>query len=232
MANHGPSFGLSRELERKNQARFSIEEALEVLLWMEEVNDMQFKPPLSGVTTAEQVSELLKDGVQLCMLMNRLNSTNSSVISFNRDARKPFPMMENISKFLDACKAYGVSEISCFQTVDLYENKHPYKVIECLRSLAAVAQSKQILIGGCPKSINFPPWVVKMAHNRPRKEFTKKILSEAVIPLQYGTNKCASQKGMTPYGLARQIKQSTNEKVPVENGSGGTKGMNKNIFER
>lgn len=46
--------------------------------------------------------------------------------------------MENISNFLEACKAYGVAEISCFQTVDLYENKQCYKVIECLRSLAAV----------------------------------------------------------------------------------------------
>ena len=46
--------------------------------------------------------------------------------------------MENISNFLEACKVYGVKEISCFQTVDLYENKQCYKVIECLRSLAAV----------------------------------------------------------------------------------------------
>uniref|UniRef100_A0A914R9X8 Calponin-homology (CH) domain-containing protein n=1 Tax=Parascaris equorum TaxID=6256 RepID=A0A914R9X8_PAREQ len=46
--------------------------------------------------------------------------------------------MENISNFLEAIKAYGVPEISCFQTVDLYENKQCYKVIECLRALAAV----------------------------------------------------------------------------------------------
>lgn len=49
--------------------------------------------------------------------------------------------MENISNFLDAIKAYGVPEISCFQTVDLYENKQCYKVIECLRALAAVVCS-------------------------------------------------------------------------------------------
>lgn len=36
--------------------------------------------------------------------------------------------MENISLFLNACKNFGVSQISCFQTVDLYENKQPYKV--------------------------------------------------------------------------------------------------------
>lgn len=50
----------------------------------------------------------------------------------------PFHKMENISNFLDAAKAYGVPEISCFQTVDLYENKQCYKVVECLRSLATV----------------------------------------------------------------------------------------------
>ncbi|KAI1697746.1 calponin family repeat domain-containing protein [Ditylenchus destructor] len=54
--------------------------------------------------------------------------------------------------------------------------------------------------------VQFPHWVVKMAHNQPR-QFSKKVIRQgaAVIPLQYGTNKCASQKGMTPYGLARQI---------------------------
>ena len=46
--------------------------------------------------------------------------------------------MENISNFLSAAKDFGVPEISCFQTVDLYENKQCYKVIECLRMLAAV----------------------------------------------------------------------------------------------
>ena len=36
--------------------------------------------------------------------------------------------MENISNFLAAAKRFGVMEISCFQTVDLYENKQCYKV--------------------------------------------------------------------------------------------------------
>lgn len=46
--------------------------------------------------------------------------------------------MENIANFLNACRIYGVAEISLFQTVNLYENKEGYKVIECLRSLAGV----------------------------------------------------------------------------------------------
>ncbi|CAD5214307.1 unnamed protein product [Bursaphelenchus xylophilus] len=54
--------------------------------------------------------------------------------------------------------------------------------------------------------VNFPHWVVKLAQSQPRR-FSDEVIrqGEAVIPLQYGTNKCASQKGMTPYGLGRQI---------------------------
>lgn len=49
--------------------------------------------------------------------------------------------------------------------------------------------------------------MVKLSQGRPRT-FPESVMrrGEMVIPLQYGTNKCASQKGMTPYGLARQIK--------------------------
>nr|CAD2170126.1 unnamed protein product [Meloidogyne enterolobii] len=209
MANHGPCYGLSRELERKNQARFNLEEALEVLQWIEDMIEIPLNPPIEQITTSLQVSEVLKDGLILCLLMNRLvDSPGCTAIKFHKNPRMPFHKMENISNFLDACKAFGVAEISCFQTVDLYENKQCYKVIECLRSLAAVAQSKsQSGALHSLSNIQFPPWVVKMAQNQPRK-FAPDVIrqSEAVIPLQYGTNKCASQKGMTPYGLTRQIK--------------------------
>ncbi|KAL3123690.1 hypothetical protein niasHT_002772 [Heterodera trifolii] len=121
-----------------------------------------------------------------------MGSTACTTVKFHKNPRMPFHKMENISNFLDACKAYGVAEISLFQTVDLYENKQCYKVIECLRSLAAVAQSKFKSGSTCCTITDFPPWVVKMAQNQPRK-FSPEIIrqGEAVIPLQYGTNKCS-----------------------------------------
>ncbi|KAE9415462.1 hypothetical protein Angca_004503, partial [Angiostrongylus cantonensis] len=212
MANHGPSYGLSRELEKKNQARFSLDEAIEVLLWVENVTQLPYSCDPTTCQNAADVADLLKDGVHLCKLINRLLN-NGSRAPFNPKPKMPFQkrssndnakcnifQMENISNFLEACKAYGVAEISCFQTVDLYENKQCYKVIECLRSLAAVAQARGA-------DVEFPPWVVRLSHSRPRK-FPESVMrrGEMVIPLQYGTNKCASQKGMTPYGLTRQIK--------------------------
>ncbi|CAJ0585711.1 unnamed protein product, partial [Mesorhabditis spiculigera] len=198
MANHGPSYGLSRELEKKNNARFSLEEAIEVLYWIEEATGMSFENDPAQFSTSQHVCDALKDGVMLAVLMNRLNGRD--IVPCNMRPKMPFHKMENISNFLQAAKNYGVSEISLFQTVDLYENKQPYKVIECLRFLAAVAQAK-----GAP--VPFPQWVVKLATNNPRRFDEGTMRSgDTVIPLQYGTNKCASQKGMTPYGLARQIK--------------------------
>jgi transgelin len=74
--------------------------------------------------------------------MNRLmNCSGPTAIKFRKNPKMPFHKMENISNFLEACKSFGVAEISCFQTVDLYENKQCYKVIECLRSLATVVGS-------------------------------------------------------------------------------------------
>ncbi|ETN86923.1 hypothetical protein NECAME_05769 [Necator americanus] len=182
-----------------NQARFSLEEAIEVLLWVESVTQLPYACDPTTCQSAADVAELLKDGVHLCKLINRLLN-NGGRAPYNPKPKMPFQKMENISNFLEACKSYGVAEISCFQTVDLYENKQCYKVIECLRSLAAVAQARGA-------DVEFPPWVVRLSHSRPR-QFPESVMrrGEMVIPLQYGTNKCASQKGMTPYGLARQIK--------------------------
>ncbi|VDO44285.1 unnamed protein product [Onchocerca flexuosa] len=55
------------ERVKENQARFSIEEAQEVLLWIEQVTDIRFdKDPLT-FETAQDVVDALKDGTQLCM---------------------------------------------------------------------------------------------------------------------------------------------------------------------
>ncbi|CAB3404915.1 unnamed protein product [Caenorhabditis bovis] len=198
MANHGPSYGLSRELQKKNDARFVLEEAIEVLYWIESVVGERFAFDVGTCENSNDVSSLLKDGVMLCKLIEKLEPKTR--VAYNKKPKMPFQMMENISNFLEAAKKFGVMEISCFQTVDLYENKQCYKVIECLRLLAAVAQARLT-------HIEFPAWVVKLAQSRPR-QFPEAVMrrGEMVIPLQYGTNKCASQKGMSPYGLPRQIK--------------------------
>lgn len=52
----------------QNQARFSIEEAQEVLFWIEHATNMQFDKDPSIFETAQDVADALKDGVLLCVL--------------------------------------------------------------------------------------------------------------------------------------------------------------------
>jgi len=197
MANHGPAYGMSREIQMKNQARFVLEEAQETLEWIQTCTDTPFD--ISPMKMDEGlISNALKNGVQLCHLINVL-AAPSEAIAYNKNPKMPFHMMENISNFLTAIKKYGVPEISCFQTVDLYEWKQPFKVIECLRALAAVAQKNNA-------PVPVPHWVVKISKEAPRR-FSAEVLNQGqtVVGLQMGSNKGASQHGMTPYGLSRQI---------------------------
>jgi hypothetical protein len=46
-----------------------------------------------------------------------------------------FKMMENINKFQDAIKRYGVPDIDVFQTVDLYERRNIPQVTQCIMAL-------------------------------------------------------------------------------------------------
>ncbi|PIO62016.1 calponin family repeat-containing domain protein, partial [Teladorsagia circumcincta] len=131
-----------------NQARFSLDEAIEVLLWVQSVTQMPYSSDPSTCRTAADVADLLKDGVHLC---------NELLIRVSEQAH-----------------------------------------LESTQRSPAQARGADV---------EFPPWVVRLSHSRPR-QFPESVMrrGEMVIPLQYGTNKCASQKGMTPYGLARQIK--------------------------
>jgi hypothetical protein len=46
-----------------------------------------------------------------------------------------FKMMENINKFQDAIRKYGVPDIDVFQTVDLYERRNIPQVTQCIMAL-------------------------------------------------------------------------------------------------
>jgi len=197
MSNHGPTYGLSRELEMKNRSRFILSEAQQVLEWMQLCTGCAFTLHPYQMETEDEIADALQDGVQLCRLIEKIAGVG--YIDYRKNAKMPFHKMENISNFLTAVKRYGVPEITCFQTVDLYERKQLYKVFECVRMLAGLAQKHAA-------PVPIPEWVVKVNDRNERRFNSATINSgQTLISLQYGTNKGASQKGMTPYGLARQI---------------------------
>merc|ERR1712111_6300 len=100
--------------------------------------------------------------------------------------------------YLKACANYGLKEQDLFQVNDLYENKNLYMVVDNLYSLGGMAQKK---------SWEGPALGVKVPTEN-KRNFDEDTLKagQSMIGLQYGTNKGASQAGMTPYGASRQIR--------------------------
>merc|ERR1712020_514420 len=191
MAYHGPSYGLSRECAMKSQAKFSPERAKQCVTWGEEVTGSK----LGEMKDQIDFGELLKDGSVLCNLINSLQP--GSVKKINT-LKAPFKQRENIEMYLKACTAYGLKEQDLFQVNDLYENKNLYMVVDNLFSLGGMAQKN---------GWDGPVLGVKQASEN-KRNFDVDVMKagQSMIGLQYGTNKGASQAGMTPYGASRQIR--------------------------
>lgn len=200
MAYHGPSYGLSRECAMKSQAKFSLERSQECTAWLEEVLGRKFEyegeeAGQTGPKDQLQFATLLKDGSILCELINKLEP--GSVKKINT-MKAPFKQRENIEMYLKGCKAYGLSEQDLFQVNDLYEHKNLYMVVDNLWTLGGLTQKK---------GWSGPVFGVKIASEN-KRNFNADVMKagHSVIGLQYGSNKGASQAGMTAYGASRQIR--------------------------
>lgn len=81
---------------------------------------------------AGQYEDILKDGVVLCKLINKLAPGSVKKI---QERGTNFQLMENIQRFQAAIKKYGVPEEEIFQTADLFERRNIPQVTLCLYSL-------------------------------------------------------------------------------------------------
>jgi hypothetical protein len=180
----------------KSQAKFSMERAQESLDWIEAVLGKKLDLPGGGLLQDQvDFGTLLKDGILLCELINALRP--GSVKKINT-MKAPFKQRENIELFLKACEEYGMKAQDLFQVNDLYENKNLYMIVDNLFTLGGMAQKL---------GFDGPVLGVKIASEN-RREFDAGVLKagQSVIGLQYGSNKGASQAGMTAYGTGRQIR--------------------------
>ncbi|XP_023319516.1 calponin-3 isoform X1 [Eurytemora carolleeae] len=194
MAYHGPSYGLSRECHMKSQAKFSVERARECMIWVQEILGKKLGED-GDMKDQTQFANILKDGSVLCELINAIEP--GSVKKINT-MNAPFKQRENIEMYLKACVAYGLKEQDLFQVNDLYENKNLYMVVDNLYNLGGMTQKN---------GWTGPVLGVKVASEN-KRNFDDDVLKagQSVIGLQYGSNKGASQAGMTPYGASRQIR--------------------------
>uniref|UniRef100_A0AAY5EFL5 Calponin n=1 Tax=Electrophorus electricus TaxID=8005 RepID=A0AAY5EFL5_ELEEL len=158
----------------------------ELRLWIQDV---------TGRKVPDSFMEGLKDGVILCELINTLQP--GSVKKINNSTQN-WHQLENIGNFVRAIQEYGLKPHDIFEANDLFENVNHTQVQSTLIALAGMAKSKGI-------SSKYDVGV-KYAEKQQRR-FAPEKMKEGrnVIGLQMGTNKFASQKGMTSYGTRRHL---------------------------
>ncbi|TFK01355.1 Calponin-1 [Platysternon megacephalum] len=182
--NRGPAYGLSAEVKNKLAQKYDPQREQELRLWIEDT---------TGERLADNFMEGLKDGVVLCKLINKLQP--GSVKKVNESTQN-WHQLENISNFIKAISKYGVKPHDIFEANDLFENTNYTQVQSTLIALASQAKTKG-------NKVNMG---VKYAEKHQRR-FQPEKLKEGrnVIGLQMGTNKFASQQGMTAYGTRRHL---------------------------
>lgn len=133
--------------EAKFEARYDEEEKLgtpaAIMTWMSKVLGSEM--PACPQTDWQSINTLLKDGVVLCKLINKLMTfAGLPTTTFKAKATSSFVAMSNIENFNNAAKEFGVPQTALFQTPDLFEGRKAQmvNVMNCLNQLGFVANSK------------------------------------------------------------------------------------------
>ena len=97
--------------------------------WIEDVLDTPLEDD-------EGLGEVLRSGVLLCELVNRLAPGSVGKIS---QSAMPFPQRENIQAFIGAVRELGIPDRENFDTGDLFEQSNMKQVLITMRSLGRAA---------------------------------------------------------------------------------------------
>ncbi|CAH8486675.1 unnamed protein product [Schistosoma intercalatum] len=199
MATRMSDMGMDVQINRRLNSKYDAESEAEAISWLNQLTNENV--PFGR----ENVAAALKNGQILIKLINVVFDGTASLPSAAAKMKRPFKantmtapfkQMENIQTFLNAAVAYGVPRASLFQTVDLYELRNMPQVLNTLLQLGTECQRN---------NFNGPVCGPKPTYEN-KREFTEEQLraSEGIIGLQAGTNKCASQAGMS-HGGPRHI---------------------------
>ncbi|CAI9609977.1 unnamed protein product [Staurois parvus] len=127
--------------------------------------------------------------------MNKLSANSIPKINVSK---QNWHQLENLSNFIRAMSTYGMKSVDLFEANDLFENGNMTQVQVSLLALAGMAKTR-----GIQSDVDIG---VKYAEKQQRNfDDNIKKAGQCVIGLQMGTNKCASQSGMTAYGTRRHL---------------------------
>jgi len=163
------------------------EQEREAQAWIEQVVGTRFHPGRS-------YEDNLRDGILLCMLMDRLAP---GIIQKVNTTGGDYKMMDNLNQFQKACVRYGVPDVDLFQTTDLWDFKNIALVTQTIFAIGRTAYRHPEWRG---------PWLGPRPSEENRREFSQQQLraGEAIIGLQAGSNKGATQSGQN-FGASRKI---------------------------
>ncbi|XP_067950972.1 muscle-specific protein 20-like [Watersipora subatra] len=183
MSHRATKSGINRDIQAKLASKYDGQLASQCLGWISH----QIKESFDTAGDAKNVHLQLKSGQRLARLVNVIQPGKISQRAIDT-AKMPFKQMELINLFINACKALGVPDHECFATVDLYEEQNMNQVVTCIAALM--------------RKFGLGP---KEATENPRC-FTQEQMNagNAIIGLQMGTNRGASQAGMS-FGKTRHI---------------------------
>ncbi|KAG8466926.1 hypothetical protein KFE25_008305 [Diacronema lutheri] len=117
-------------IKQKNAAKVRPEDEAEMRAWITEV----IGEPVEG----ETLHDALKSGVVLCKLVNAIKP--GAIPKIHPAMAVAFRQMENITFFLNACKALGVPSYDLFLTPDLYEANDMHAVMGTVSALGGAAR--------------------------------------------------------------------------------------------
>jgi hypothetical protein len=178
----------------KIAARYDPDVEREVIGWFKQLLDLDIPAGMNNVQRA------LHNGIDLVKLaleiQKRLQNPPPQAKKMRMKPNTlsaPFKQMENIQVYLNFCEKLGMNKTSLFQTVDLYEGRNMAQVMTAIQQLGTECQRFGFdgpVIGSKPTEKNV-------------REFSDEQLKagQAIIGLQAGTNKCASQSGMSMGGV-------------------------------
>ncbi|XP_068908620.1 muscle-specific protein 20-like [Tenebrio molitor] len=163
------------------------EQEKEAQAWIEAVIGERFPPGLPYEIA-------LRDGIILCRLMNRLAP---GIVGKINTSGGDYKMMDNLSQFQKACVKYGVPDVDLFQSTDLWDQKNIAAVTITIFAIGRTAYKHPEWRG---------PWLGPRPSEENKREFSEQQLraGEAIIGLQAGTNKGATQAGQS-FGASRKI---------------------------
>jgi len=191
MTHRAEKSGLSRDIQKKLEAKYNLDQEVQCRAWIEEVLGESLSDQEVGM---HNFQHCLKDGQVLCKLLNTLNG--EPLVKKINTQKMAFKQMENIEQFIKGCKTFGLKDGDIFQTADLYECQNMSQVLGTLYAVSSVASTK----GYTGASIG-----VKISEENVR-EFDEETLAagKAVLGGQTGWNKGANQSGMN-IGNSRHI---------------------------